>query len=100
MASKNPAAKSPARKKKHHPKTEMFVFETEDAHLEMPYIENLPATVIDATDEARDEREAQKIIFGILFDDQRDQYEKLTVGELMDLFQRWNEESAITMGEL
>lgn len=97
---KNPASKSPARKPKHHAKTDRFVYETDEARLEMPYIENLPATVIDATEDAQTEREAQKIIFGILFDDQRDQYERLTVGELMDLFQRWNEESAITMGEL
>lgn len=95
------AAKKPAdRKKARHPKSELFVFETEDARLELPYVENLPVEVIDAQTDAENEREAQKIMFGILFDDQREEYSKLTIGELSDLFEAWNENSAMSLGEL
>jgi len=78
----------------------MFVFETDEARLELPYIENLPVEAIDAQEDAETEREAQKIMFGLLFDGQRDEYRKLTVGELADLFEEWNEKSAISLGEL
>lgn len=94
------AAKKPAdRKKARHPKSEKFIFETDEAHLEMPYIENLPVAVIDAQADAETEREAQKLMFDILFEDQRDEYKKLTVGELTDLFDEWNEKSSMAMGE-
>lgn len=94
-------AKKPAdHKKARHPKSEKFIFETDEARLELPYIENLPVSVIDAQADAEDEREAQKIMFDLLFAEQRDEYGRLTIGELSDLFEQWNEESSITMGEI
>lgn len=94
------AAKKPAdRKNARHAKSEKFVFETDEARLELPYVENLPVSVIDAQNEADTESEAQKIMFDILFEDQRDEYKKLTLGELSDLFQQWNEKSSMNLGE-
>lgn len=93
------AAKKPAdRKNARHPKSEKFVFETDEARLELPYIENLPVAVIDAQQDAETEAGAQKIMFDLLFQDQRDEYKKLTLGELTDLFKQWNEESAMDLG--
>ena len=94
------AAKKPAdRKNARHAKSEKFVFETDDARLELPYIENLPVAVIDAQQDAESEGEAQKIMFDILFEDQRDEYRRLTLGELADLFEQWNEQSSMSLGE-
>ena len=93
-------AKKPAdRKSARHPKSELFVFETDEARLELPYIENMPVAVIDAQSDAADEREAQKIMFDLLFQDQRDEYKKLTLGELADLFEEWNAKSSMALGE-
>lgn len=94
------AAKKPAdRKNARHAKSEKFVFETDEARLELPYIENLPVAVIDAQQDAESEAEAQKIMFDILFEDQRDEYRKLTLGELADLFEEWNAKSSMALGE-
>lgn len=94
------AAKKPSdRKISRHAKTDKFVFETDEARLVLPYIENLPVAVIDAQSEAETEGEAQKIMFDILFEDQRDEYKKLTLGELSDLFEEWGEKSAMKLGE-
>lgn len=87
------------RKAARHPKSEKFVFETDEARLELPYIENLSVDVIDAQQDAESESEAQKIMFDILFEDQRDEYKKLTIGELSDLFEEWNEKSALSMSD-
>lgn len=93
-------AKKPAdRKIARHAKSEKFVFETDEARLELPYIENLPVAVIDAQQDAETEAEAQKIMFDILFQDQRDEYRKLTLGELADLFEEWNAKSSMALGE-
>lgn len=93
-------AKKPSdRKIARHAKSEKFVFETDEARLELPYIENLPVAVIDAQSEAESEAGAQKIMFDILFEDQRDEYRKLTLGELSDLFEQWGEESSMKLGE-
>lgn len=94
-------AKKPTdRKNARHPKSEKYVFETDEARVELPFIENLPVAVIDAQNDAESEREAQKIMFDILFEDQRDEYKKLTLGELADLFEDWNEKSSMSLGEL
>ena len=66
---------------------EQMLVETLDTHL------NLGAT------QAADEREAQKIMFDLLFQDQRDEYKKLTLGELADLFEEWNDKSSMALGE-
>ena len=95
MAAKKPADRKTAR----HPKSEKFVFETDEARLELPYVENLPVSVIDAQNDAETEQQAQKIMFDILFEDQRDEYKKLTIGELSDLFDEWNEKSSISMSD-
>jgi len=95
MAAKKPASRKIAR----HAKSEKFVFETDEARLELPYIENLPVAVIDAQQGAETEAEAQKIMFDILFEDQRDEYRKLTLGELTDLFEEWNAKSSMALGE-
>lgn len=93
-------AKKPTdHKKARHAKSEKFVFETDEARLELPYVENLPVTVIDAQNDAEDERAAQRIMFDILFEDQRDEYKKLTLSELTDLFEQWNEQSAMSMSD-
>ena len=95
------AAKKPAdRKNARHAKSEKFVFETDEARLELPYIENLPVAVIDAQQDAETEAQAQKIMFDILFEDQREEYKRLTLGELADLFEKWNEQSSMALGEL
>ena len=95
------AAKKPAdRKNARHAKSEKFVFETDEARLELPYIENLPVAVIDAQQDAETEAQAQKIMFDILFEDQREEYMRLTLGELADLFEQWNEQSSMALGEL
>ena len=95
------AAKKPAdRKNARHAKSEKFVFETDEARLELPYIENLPVSVIDAQQDAESEAEGQKIMFDILFEDQREEYKRLTLGELADLFEQWNEQSSMALGEL
>lgn len=100
MANKNPARNTPARKKKSHPKTEKFVFETDEARLEIPYIENLPAYIMEELADAKTDGEATRIMIEHLFEDQRDEYRKLTVGEFIELQEKWNEESSISMGEL
>ena len=93
------AAKKPAdRKNARHAKSEKFVFETDEARLELPFVENLPVSVIDAQQDAETEAEGQKIMFDILFEDQRDEYRKLTLGELADLFEQWNAESSMDLG--
>ena len=93
------AAKKPAdRKNARHAKSEKFVFETDEARLELPYIENLPVSVIDAQQDAETEAQAQKIMFDILFEDQREEYKRLTLGELADLFEQWNEQSSMDLG--
>lgn len=94
MAAKKPADRKTAR----HAKSEKFVFETDEARLELPYIENLPVAVIDAQQDAATESEAQKIMFDILFEDQREEYKRLTLGELADLFEQWNAESSMDLG--
>lgn len=95
MAAKKPNDRKTAR----HAKSEKFVFETDEARLELPYVENLPVAIIDAQNEAETEQQAQKIMFDILFEDQRDEYKKLTIGELSDLFDEWNEKSSISMSD-
>lgn len=95
MATKKPADRKTAR----HAKSEKFVFETDEATLSLPFIENLPVAVIDAQTDAENEQQAQKIMFDILFEDQRDEYRKLTIGELSDLFEAWNAESSMTMSD-
>ena len=94
MAAKKPADHKNAR----HAKSEKFVFETDEARLELPYIENLPVAVIDAQQDAETEAQAQKIMFDILFEDQREEYKRLTLGELADLFEQWNAESSMDLG--
>lgn len=105
MAAKKPQDRKPktaskASKPEPHAKTDKFVYETDDAYLEIPYVENLPAPLIDELAEAETDGQSQKIIMDTLFADQRDQYAKMTIGEIMDLFQRWNSESSINLGEL
>ena len=38
-------------------------------------------------------------MFDLLFQDQRDEYKKLTLGELADLFEEWNDKSSMALGE-
>lgn len=97
MATRKPADRKPKR----HPKSELFVYETDEARIEMPYVENLPAhVVLDLSEHADDEAAATRAMIDLLFSEQRDEFNKLTLGEFVDLQQKWNEESAISLGEL
>lgn len=96
MATKKPADHKKAR----HAKSEKFIFETDDARLEVPFVENLPAYVITEMSGAQDEGEQTRMMIDLLFSDQEDEFRKLTLGEFIDFQEQWNAESSITLGEL
>lgn len=96
------AAKKPQdHKSKRHPKSELYIFEGDDVTIEIPYLENAPMDImLDAQDKADSEGEMMQIVMaGLLGDEWRTQVGKLTFGEFQDLFQGWQDESAVTLGE-
>lgn len=85
-----------------HGRDERFVFEGVDATIELPYIENIKmGSIRRASAGAESEQEVMFNLFADLLgdDESQDLLDELTLGEFQDLATRWNEESAITLGE-
>ena len=85
-----------------HGRDERFVFEGEDATIELPYIENIKmGSIRRASAGAESEQEVMFNLFADLLgeDESQDLLDELTLGEFQDLATRWNKESSITLGE-
>lgn len=97
MATKKPQD----HKKPRHPKTAKFVYKGDDVTIELPYIENISMGVmLDVQDKAGDQAEAMQLMMtAVIGDEWREELSKLSLGEFQELQERWNEESAISLGE-
>lgn len=84
-----------------HPKSEKFVFEVEgEGAITVPFIENIPFGVIEDF-RGLDEEEAMRHLFDALMDEESTRVRRaMTIGELMDFMEEWNEQSSISLGEL
>lgn len=92
-------AKKPAdHKAKKHPKSEMFVYETDDVRIEIPYAENAKMGVFRRAAAADDETTMMFLILEGLGADM-DQVDELTQGEFIEMMKRWEDESAVDVGE-
>lgn len=82
-----------------HDKTDLFEYETDAGTIRIPYLENLPVGVIeDAAGKNADE--FLKIAFDMLMDDEAVTARRsLTLREYNDFVAKWNDQSAIHMGE-
>ena len=88
-------------KKKRHPKSEKFTFTTDDGDtIQATYIENLPFKFVKELHGKPDEEVQDTLIGQILEADDQQTFDELTIGEVMDFFEKWQEESALTLGEL
>ena len=94
-------AKTPQdRKKKAHAKTELFEFSTDEGTLRFPYIENIPMGIFEDVMEQENEAAGVRMLLeGIMDEETQALRRKMTFGEFQDMLDKWNEQSAITLGE-
>lgn len=88
-------------KKKHHPKKELFTYSCDAGTVSLPYVENVPRKLArHVAEAARKGEDADDVLFGQLLDaDGMAVLEEMTLGEYDEFTTRWNEESAIQLGE-
>lgn len=101
-AAKDAGAKTPDDKKKpRHKKHERFTWTSDDGDvLSAIYVENLPYGLVEGFAELR-ENEVQKELVQAIFDeDDLATFRTLTIGEVSEFLEQWQEESSITLGEL
>ena len=85
-----------------HDRDDRFVFEGQDVTIDLPYIENIKmGSIRKATSGAESEQEIMFNLFSDILgeDEAEEKLDEMTLGEFKDLNERWNEESAITLGE-
>ena len=88
-------------KKARHPKSEKFTFTTDDGDtIQATYIENLPYKFVKELAGKDDADVQDAFIAKILDDDAQKVFDELTIGEVTEFFEKWSEESALTLGEL
>ncbi|WP_104164672.1 hypothetical protein [Arthrobacter sp. SX1312] len=101
-SAKAAGAKTPDDKKKpRHKKSERFKWTSDDGDLlQAIYVENLPYSLVEGFAEIKD-TEVQKVLINtILSEEDAATFRDLTVGEVMEFLEQWQEESSITLGEL
>ncbi|MHA7145440.1 hypothetical protein ACX80U_12055 [Arthrobacter sp. TmT3-37] len=100
---KDAGAKTPEDKKKpRHKKHERFEWTSDDGHtLSAVYVENLPYGAV-MQFQKLEPAEAQDSIIGLILneEDRKLFNEELSVGEVMEFLDQWQEESSISLGEL
>jgi hypothetical protein len=96
------AVKQPEDKKtKRHPKSEKFTFTTDDGDtIQATYVENLPYAFVEELGGLDDKDVQKRFIDEILSDEDKELFKTLTIGEVVDFFKAWQDESALSLGEL
>lgn len=88
-------------KKQYHAKSETFSFTCETGTVTLPYVENVPRKLAKQVGKVANEGgDADEALFGKIMD--KKSYavlEEMTLGEYDQFTDKWNEESAISMGE-
>ena len=96
-------AKQPEDKKKpFHPKSELFEFTTDEGVLRVPYIENLKRSHLRVMAGATQDTamDVEDEFFKLILDaDSFKVFEEMTLGEQKTFQEKWDEESAISLGE-
>ena len=93
------AEKAPARPEQHD-MSEKFVYESSAGEFELPYIENLTRGTLRKI-KAADRDTVDDLLFSlILSEEDLERLDEITLWEYRDLAEKWNEESAVNLGEL
>ncbi|MEG9248006.1 hypothetical protein V6S67_07905 [Arthrobacter sp. Soc17.1.1.1] len=101
-AAKAAGAKTPEdNKKPRHHKNDRFEYTTDDgAVLRAKYVENLPYKLAKEFRTIPEEEVQDRIVAEILSPEDVETFDELTIGEVLEFLEQWQEESAISLGEL
>lgn len=83
-----------------HDPSEKFVFTTRDGELTftLPYLENLTRRQVKAV-QAAEKEDADEVLFKLLLSEEEfEQLDDLTLWDQRELMERWNSESAVSLG--
>ncbi|MGQ4548303.1 hypothetical protein ACUH96_00935 [Dermabacteraceae bacterium P13077] len=95
--------KNAPKAKKPHAFDDLFTFTSEatGAVFEMPYIENLPFEVVDDMASLETEMQLQRhLLDALLSNEERQALRKMPLREVAGMFEKWQTESSMTLGEL
>lgn len=88
-------------KRKYHDVNDLFEFVTRKGDkLEMPYLENVDYGVIEDMMGLSQEEQTKYLLTNLLSEDDYQTLRKNGLADFVDLIEKWNEESAVTLGEL
>lgn len=94
------AKKPEDHKKKHNPKSVLFEFETDEGTISFPFVENIPMGVFEDVMGLEDQGEAVRTMLdGLMDEDSRALRRKMTFAEFQEMLDKWNDESAMSLGE-
>ncbi len=101
-AAKAAGAKEPEDKKKpRHKKSERFEWTSDDGDtLKAAYVENLPYKLAKEFRSIPEEEVQERIVAEILSPEDVEIFDALTIGEVLEFLEQWQEESSISLGEL